>query len=54
MLAGTDNVVHGAVLSAGLYAGPTEPAVHRDIDVLGALTRQTGSFVRVPGSWRDF
>ena len=54
MLAGADNVVHGAVFSEGVYAGPTDPAVHRDIDVLAALTHQTGSFVRVPGSWRDF
>lgn len=54
MLAGTDNVVHGAVLSEGAYAGPTDPAVLRDIDVLAALTHQTGTFVRIPGSWRDF
>lgn len=54
MLAGADNAVHGAVLSEGLYAGPTDPAVHRDIDVLAALTHQTGTFVRIPGSWRDF
>jgi Tfp pilus assembly protein PilX len=54
MLAGTGNVVHGAVLSEGLYVGPTDPAVHLDVDVLSALTHQTGSFVRIPGSWRDF
>lgn len=54
ILAGNDNVVHGAVLSEGPFAGPTDPAVRHDADVLAALLHQTGSFIRVPGSWRDF
>lgn len=53
-LAGSDNLVRGAVFSESGYAGPTEPAVIRDADVLAGLRHQTGSFVRVPGSWRDF
>jgi len=49
-----DARVQGAVMSEGPYAGPTEGGATRDAEVLSTLTHQTGSFVRVPGSWRDF
>ena len=46
--------VRGAVLSADGDAGAAAAGAVFDADVVSALTRQTGSFVRVNGSWRDF
>ena len=46
--------VRGALVSASNYRGNGAPDLHYDAAVLRALQRQTGSFVRVPGSWRDF
>ena len=53
-LSDTGTIVQGAVISEGGYAGPASPDFRLDTDVLAALTRQTGSFARVSGSWRDF
>lgn len=46
--------VRGALISATNYRGNGTPDLHYDAAVLGALQRHTGSFARVPGSWRDF
>lgn len=46
--------VRGALISAADYRGDGSPDLHHDATVLRALQRQTGSYVRVPGSWRDF
>lgn len=46
--------VHGAVIVEAPLEGDGAPLLQRDADVLQALTRRTGSFVRVNGSWRDF
>ncbi|MBY0468589.1 MAG: hypothetical protein K2Q07_06385 [Burkholderiaceae bacterium] len=46
--------VHGALISATNYRGNGAPDLHYDAAVLRALQRHTGSFARVPGSWRDF
>jgi Tfp pilus assembly protein PilX len=53
-LTGTSATVQGAVLNEGLYAGPASPDFRLDPAVLAILAHQTGSFVRVSGSWRDF
>jgi Tfp pilus assembly protein PilX len=53
-LTGTSATVQGAVLNEGLYSGPASPDFRLDPTVLAALAHQTGSFVRVSGSWRDF
>lgn len=52
--AGSRPQVRGALVSEAGYAGNATPDVHRDTAVLRALQTQTGSYVRVPGSWRDF
>lgn len=46
--------VRGALISATNYRGNGAPDLHYDATVLRALQRHTGSFARVPGSWRDF
>lgn len=46
--------VHGALISASGYQGNGTPDLHYDADVLHTLQQHTGSFARVPGSWRDF
>ncbi len=46
--------VHGAVISASDYRGNGAPRLQRDAAVLRALQLHTGSFARVPGSWKDF
>ena len=46
--------LHGALVSASNYRGDGAPDLHYDAAVLRALQRHTGSFARVPGSWRDF
>lgn len=50
----TSAIVRGAVISESGYTGPASPDFRLDTDVLAALTRQTGSFARISGSWRDF
>lgn len=51
--AGAGAQLHGALMSESGYAGDAAVEIHRDSAVLAAL-RRTGSFVKVPGSWRDF
>ena len=53
-LSDAGTIVQGAVISEGGYTGPASPDFLFDTDVLAALTRQTGSFARISGSWRDF
>jgi hypothetical protein len=47
-------VLRGALISGGDVAPTTGVDIDRDATVLTALMQRTGSFVRVPGSWRDF
>jgi hypothetical protein len=44
----------GALIVEGDMEGDAIFTVLRDLDVLNAIQRNSGSFVRVPGSWRDF
>ena len=46
--------IHGAAISEAGYGGDGAPDLHHDAAVLRRLQRQTGSYARVPGSWRDF
>ena len=46
--------VRGALISEGVAAGDASLDLQRDADVLEALRTRQGSFVRLPGSWRDF
>lgn len=46
--------VQGAIVAEGNVGGSGAPTVLYDPDVLNRLRVSTGSFVRVPGSWRDF
>jgi len=47
-------LIQGAAIAEGNLAGTSSGAVVYDPDILGLLTRGSGSFVRVPGGWRDF
>ena len=47
-------VVRGALISEGTAAGDSSLDLAIDPDVLDALRTRQGSFVRLPGSWRDF
>lgn len=47
-------IVHGAVIAEGDLGGTGGSTVHRDAQVLATLHTATGTFARVPGSWRDF
>ena len=51
--AGTGEV-RGAVIAEGSFSGTASADFVYDPDVLNRVQRVTGSFVRVPGSWRDF
>lgn len=44
----------GAAISSADIALDAPVSVRRDAGVLSTLMQRTGSFVRVPGSWRDF
>lgn len=46
--------VHGAVISEAGYRGNGTPDLRFDAAALRSLQRQTGSYARVPGSWKDF
>lgn len=46
--------VHGAVISESAYRGNGAPDLRFDAAALRSLQRQTGSYARVPGSWKDF
>lgn len=51
--AGAGSIVGGA-MSEGSFAGTATTDIVYDRDVLTRLRTMTGSFVRVPGSWKDF
>ena len=51
---GTGASVTGAAISAGDYSGTAEVDFIRDAETLARLRHDTGSFVRVAGSWKDF
>ena len=46
--------VQGALIGAAGYSGDGTPELVYDADVLNRLKAETGTFVRVNGSWRDF
>lgn len=46
--------VNGALLSAAGAGGDTSLQLTRDADVLEALRTRQGSFVPLPGGWRDY
>jgi hypothetical protein len=46
--------VRGALIAQGGYRGDATPDFAYDPAVLDLLRRRAGSFVRVPGSWRDY
>ena len=47
-------LVRGALLSAAGYRGDGTPELVYEAAVLARLRSQAGSFVRLPGSWKDF
>ncbi len=47
-------LVRGALISEAGYSGDGAPDLFYDADVLRTLRHDSGSFVRLPGSWRDF
>lgn len=46
--------LRGALLAESDYRGGGTPALQYDPQAMSVLQRAAGSFVRVPGSWRDF
>jgi hypothetical protein len=46
--------VHGAAISEGNYQGSGAPDFVYDSAILASLKTGTGSFARLPGSWKDF
>lgn len=50
----TNARVQGALIALGSVVGTGAPTITFDAAVLARLHAQTGSFARVPGSWRDF
>jgi len=50
--AGAD--IFGAVVAEGALRGNGITRIRHDAEVLQALHDRTGTFVRVPGSWKDF
>ena len=51
--AGT-GLIQGAVVAQGNFGGSGSPTVVYDKTILDTLHWRTGSFVMVPGSWKDF
>lgn len=47
-------LVRGALISEAGYSGDAAPDLFFDAPALRTLQRDSGSFVRLPGSWRDF
>ena len=47
-------LVRGAVVASGNHAGDSAADIARDVAVLDRLKRTTGTFARIPGSWKDF
>lgn len=52
--AGLFGRVNGGVIAQGDIGGNGTPVIVHDADLLRRLRATTGSFVRVPGSWKDF
>ena len=46
--------INGAVVAEGGVGGSGTPTIVHNEDLLRHLRQNNGSFVRVPGSWRDF
>ena len=46
--------INGAMVSEGGVSGPGIATIVYEPDILNRLRYTVGSFVRVPGSWRDF
>lgn len=51
---GNGGLLHGAVLLDDGYAGNGAPDLVRGAALLRLLQQRAGTWVRVPGSWRDF
>lgn len=51
---GSGGRINGAAVSASTYEGDATADLVHDLAILDKLQARTGSFVRVPGSWRDF
>jgi len=51
---GLPGIVRGALVSEGDYVGDAAPELLYDAAVLARLRGWSGTFVRVPGSWKDF
>lgn len=51
---GAAALVQGAAIAEGRFIGTGNPVLHFDPQIVANLRRSSGSFVRVPGSWRDF
>lgn len=51
---GAGGRINGAVVSEGGVFGTGSPMIVYEPDVLNRLRYDVGSFVRVPGSWRDY
>lgn len=51
---GAGALLRGAAIVEGGYAGNGAPDLYFDAALLALLKGQSGSFARVPGSWRDF
>ena len=47
-------ILRGAAIAEGAYSGNGAPEFVYDAAVLSRLQHDSGSYVRVPGSWRDF
>ena len=47
-------LLQGAVIAEGNLGGDSTANVQYDADIIARLRRTSGSFVRVPGGWRDF
>jgi hypothetical protein len=52
-IAGT-GLVQGAVIAEGDVEGVSAPTIVFDPGIVNLLRADYGSFVRVPGSWKDF
>ncbi len=52
--AGTNGTLHGAAIGEGNIAGNAAIEIKFDKAMLDLLHYRTGSFVIVPGTWKDF
>lgn len=51
---GGSALLQGAAISEGNFTGNGTPDYYYDPNVISSIHHTTGTFVRVPGSWRDF